>query len=151
MSRWKKFWALSAAEKKIFLTSLYGLPIVYLRLRLFGFKHYLASLQRITLAESHPEIDSLPYAAQTSYLVNGAARLLFRREACLERSIMLWSMLRRQGIEGDLKIGVATENKSIRAHAWVEIDGDPINEKPWLSEQFAVFNSSFISDYRDFS
>ena len=150
MSRLKKFWALSGAEKITFMVALCGLPGVYLNLRRFGFKNYLARLQHVPLAATPPDIDTSSVPAQISYLVNGAARLLFRREACLERSILLWSLLRRRGIESELKIGVATGDSGMRAHAWVEIDGEPINEQPKINEKFAAFNSSFTGDFRDF-
>lgn len=150
MSRLKKFLTLSAAEKKIFLKAVFGLPIVSLKLRLFGFKNYLSRLQQTPLAAPHSETDPSTYPDQASRMVNAAARLVFGREACLERSIMLWSLLRRRGIESELKIGVATEDSGMRAHAWVEIDGEPINEKPQLNDKFTSFNSSFTVEYRDF-
>ena len=151
MSRFKKFLALSGADKITFVVAVCGLPGVYLNLRRFGFKNYLARLQHIPLAEIPPDIETSSVPAQISYLVNAAARLLFRREACLERSILLWSLLRRRGIESELKIGVANEDSSMRAHAWVEIDGAPINEQPQLREQFTAFDSAFTREYRDFS
>ena len=151
MTRFKKFWALSGADKMTLMVAFCGLPGVYLNLRRFGFKNYLARLQHIPLAEIPPDIETSSVPAQISYLVNAAARLLFRREACLERSILLWLLLRRRGIESELKIGVANEDSSMRAHAWVEIDGDPINEQPQLREQFTAFDSSFTGEYRDFS
>ena len=151
MSRLKKFLALSGIEKRIFFKALCGLPLVHLRLRLLGFKKYLAQLQRIPLATIHPEIDPSTYPAHTSYLVNAAARLLFRREACLERSIMLWSMLRRKGIESELKIGVAKAHQELQAHAWVEIDDTAINEPRDAHQRFTAFDCSLTPEYRDFS
>lgn len=151
MSRFKKFLALSVTEKKIFLAALCSLPMVFLKLRLFGFKGTLSRLQQIPVAVHFSDIEPAAHPAQISYLVNGAARLLFRREACLERSIMLWSVLRRKGIESELKIGVATEDSTMRAHAWVEIDGEPINEQPLISQNFSAFNSSLTADYNDYS
>ena len=150
MSRLQKFWSLSGAEKKIFFKAMCGLPLVHLRLRLLGFKKYLTQLQRIPLPAIHPEIDST-YPAHTSYLINAAARLVFRRAACLERSIMLWTLLRKKGIESELKIGVAKANKELQAHAWVEIDGTAINEPHDSHQRFTAFDSSFTPEYRDFS
>ena len=151
MTRFKKFWALSGADKITFMVALCGLPGVYLNLRRFGFKNYLARLQHIPLAAMPPDIETSSVPAQISYLVNSAARLLFRREACLERSILLWSLLRRRGIESELKIGVAAEDGTMRAHAWVEIDGEAVNEQPLVNEKFAAFDSTFTAEYRDFS
>ena len=151
MSRFKKFLVLSGADKITFMVALCGLPGVYLNLRRFGFKNYLARLQHIPLAAVPPDIETSSVPAQISYLVNSAARLLFRREACLERSILLWSLLRRRGIESELKIGVVTEDSTMRAHAWIEIDGEPINEPPDTNQRFTAFESSFTPDYSDFS
>ena len=66
MSRLKKILALSGAEKRTFLAALWGLPIVYLRLRLFGFKNYLSRLQRTPLATTQLEIDHLTYPTLVS-------------------------------------------------------------------------------------
>lgn len=151
MSRVKKFLELSGADKRTFLAALYGLPKVDVQLRLYGFEKTLAKLQRIPLAPEDKASDPATYPTRTSLLVNAAARFLFRREACLQRSLMLWFLLRKKGIESELKIGVATEDQKLQAHAWLEIDGAAVNESPHIHEQFNSFTSSFITDYRNFS
>ena len=151
MSRWNKFWVLPVSEKKIFMAALFGLPIIHLRLRLWGFKNYIARMQGIPLTTSHPKIHPLNCHAPTSYLANTAARLLFEPGDCWERSIMLCTLLRRNGLESKVKIGVAKANKEFYAHASVEIDGTAINVPPHSNQRFTTFDSSFTPEYRDFA
>lgn len=47
---------------------------------------------------------------------------------CLPRSLALQALLRRQGIEAELRIGVRREAGELRAHAWVEQAGAPVGE-----------------------
>ncbi len=42
---------------------------------------------------------------------------------CLERSLTLWWMLRRQGIPSEIHFGGRLEDDVLEAHAWLEVDG----------------------------
>jgi hypothetical protein len=44
---------------------------------------------------------------------------------CLVRSLVYLSLLSRRGIEGTLVIGARTEPE-FAAHAWVEVEGEPM-------------------------
>ncbi|HOS92053.1 MAG TPA: lasso peptide biosynthesis B2 protein [Armatimonadota bacterium] len=49
-----------------------------------------------------------------------------RRRNCLTRSLMLYRMLRRRGVEVELRIGVRREGaEGIAGHAWLLLDGSP--------------------------
>lgn len=48
------------------------------------------------------------------------------RAECLEQSLALLVLLRRRGLDAELRIGV--ERLPFTAHAWVEHAGRPINE-----------------------
>ena len=71
-------------------------------------------------------------------LIRGAASLHPLPVACLERSIVLRQMLRRRGVEAELKIGVRREGEKVRAHAWLEHDGRPVGEPEEVEERFAT-------------
>jgi hypothetical protein len=47
---------------------------------------------------------------------------------CLSRSLVLWTMLRRQGIDGEIVIGVRPGGAPLDAHAWVERHGRAIDD-----------------------
>jgi hypothetical protein len=48
---------------------------------------------------------------------------------CLPRSLTLWWLLRRRGIESELRLGVRKDGDSIVAHAWVECEGEVVGDK----------------------
>lgn len=62
-----------------------------------------------------------------------------RRALCLEQSLALFIVLRRRGIRAELKLGV--QPRPFFAHAWVEVDGQPVNEAEDLPLNFATFAS----------
>jgi hypothetical protein len=68
-------------------------------------------------------------AAQLGRSTMWVARRLPFHCNCLVQSVALISMLRRRGIDADLKVGVCQDQKGehgIAAHAWVEFDGNVI-------------------------
>ncbi len=61
------------------------------------------------------------------------------RALCLEQSLTLWLLLRRRGIDADLRLGV--QPYPFGAHAWVEHRGEPVNEDPELVRSFTILPS----------
>ena len=55
---------------------------------------------------------------------------------CLERSLTSQRMLRKRGIDAELKIGVQKQGPELEAHAWLEIDGRPVAEPEGVSQRF---------------
>lgn len=55
---------------------------------------------------------------------------------CLQRSAVLVRMLRKRGILASLVIGA--QKLPFKAHAWVEVDGQVINDRLVLRETFLV-------------
>jgi hypothetical protein len=51
-------------------------------------------------------------------------------------SVVLRALLRHDGIEGELRIGVRSEPSGLAAHAWVEVDGLPVNDAPGIADVF---------------
>jgi hypothetical protein len=75
-------------------------------------------------------------ATQIAQAVDLAAVLYFRQVLCLQRSAATACLLKRQGFAAQLVIGV--QQMPFYAHAWVELDGVVINDKPYMSEIYAV-------------
>lgn len=55
---------------------------------------------------------------------------------CLQRSAVTTCLLRRQGVDAAMVIGV--QQVPFRAHAWVEVDGKVVNDKPYMRETYSV-------------
>ncbi|HUP25882.1 MAG TPA: lasso peptide biosynthesis B2 protein [Thermoanaerobaculia bacterium] len=78
---------------------------------------------------------SLEAAEQLASLIVAAGRLVGAR--CLERAVLLQTILRRHGAPANLRIGVRRNAGELQAHAWVELQGVPLAEPPTVRERFA--------------
>ena len=83
---------------------------------------------------------SQPEAAALGVAVNRAANHVLGPATCLTRSLLLRWLLRRYGTPSDLRIGVRFEEGELAAHAWVEKDGIPLNDRPELVARYAAFD-----------
>lgn len=52
------------------------------------------------------------------------------KETCLNRSVILYTMLRQHGYHPRLHIGVSGTDQRFTAHAWVSLDGQPLGDTP---------------------
>ena len=61
----------------------------------------------------------------------------YRKEVlCLQRSAATTCLLRRHGVPAQLVIGA--QQIPFKAHAWVEVDGRVVNDKPYMREMYQV-------------
>jgi hypothetical protein len=60
---------------------------------------------------------------------------------CLARSLALHWWLRSEDLPSDLRIGVAKQGAALLAHAWVELGGSPVNERPAEVASFTPLTS----------
>jgi hypothetical protein len=67
-----------------------------------------------------------------------ASALYFKRVPCLQRSAATTILLRRHGSPAELVIGA--QLLPFRSHAWVEIGGQVVNDKPYLRQIFQVMD-----------
>ena len=65
--------------------------------------------------------------------------------SCLDRSVLMWFVMRQHGLDGDLRIGVRREvggngsADAVVAHAWVEHFGSVVNDASDVAADYAVF------------
>ena len=130
--------ALPVREQKVLLASLALLPLFWLGLRLAGLQRFQAWLDRSSVARRAPLTSA--EAAALGVAVNRAANHILGPASCLTRSLLLRWLLRRFGTASDLRIGVCFEQGKLVAHAWVEIDGIPMNDRPEAVARFAAFD-----------
>jgi hypothetical protein len=60
----------------------------------------------------------------------------FKRVLCLQRSAAMAILLRRHGWSAEMVIGA--QLLPFHSHAWVEINGQVVNDKPYIAEIFQV-------------
>jgi len=133
-----KFNTLSWPEKRIFLAAMMRLPFVSIGLHHMGLLRFQAWLQRKPLIVAGKL--TREEMMQLGALINLAARHVPFPATCLTRSLLLCWLLRRKGVEAQLRIGVRLTHGDLEAHAWVEHAGTPINDRQDVSEQYAPFS-----------
>jgi len=57
---------------------------------------------------------------------------------CLQRSAATSCLLKRYGVHAELVIGA--QQLPFKAHAWVEVDGHVVNDKPYTPEMYVVLD-----------
>jgi hypothetical protein len=67
------------------------------------------------------------------------ACIWYRKEVlCLQRSAATACLLRRHGVPAEMIIG--SQAMPFRAHAWVEVAGRVVNDKPYMPEVYQVLD-----------
>lgn len=143
--RLRRFSNLPAPARGLFLRAAVLLPWVALRLRLHGFQATRDLLQnsKCALRTDLNPTEVAERATLTSRMVRAAARHGFGNPSCLEESLVLMHLLRRQGIASQLRIGVKKNVPKFEAHAWVERDSEALNEIEALHDHYAPFDAEF--------
>jgi hypothetical protein len=62
----------------------------------------------------------------------------WKEALCLQRSAAATSLLKQHGIAAELVIGA--QQMPFKAHAWVEVCGRVVNDKPYMSEMYQVLD-----------
>ena len=57
---------------------------------------------------------------------------------CLQRSAATACLLKQYGVAAQMMIGA--QQMPFKAHAWVEVDGRVVNDKPYMREIYAVLD-----------
>lgn len=141
--KWQQFRRLPRADQWLLLQAVMVLPLVSLMLRLGGFKRTQALLGRFSprsLSPQTPSPEITRKARHTARLVRLATRYGLVRANCLQHSLTLWWLLRRQHIDSQLRIGVRKNGTLLEAHAWIEFARQVLNDSPNIDVQFAPFS-----------
>jgi hypothetical protein len=112
------------------------LVAIKLGLRIGGFRRTLAFLQRRSI-KSHRLLGATVSVDNIANRVAVASAFFPGRARCLEQSLLLYVLLRRHGASATIRLGIQPHRR--RAHAWVEVDGHPVNERSELLRKLIVF------------
>jgi len=130
MQRFRRFRRLSGFERAVVLEAVITLPVVWLAVRLLGFRICRAAFEEPARAARNSrflETDTLNIAKRIARLEAVTAANLFFRTSCLEQSLVLCRLLRRRGVNATLRIGARKEADRFEAHAWVEVAGNVVD------------------------
>jgi hypothetical protein len=128
---WGRYRRLFGADGFALVEALARLIVVDARLRRGGFRHVIERAQR--QAAPSPIVShtgDVVRARRYAGLLRSAARAPFPRARCLHQSLALYLWLRDEGVASELRIGVRKDGGALRAHAWVEVGGQVVNDRP---------------------
>ena len=119
--------------------SLIGLEAYW---KLIQFDFYLA---RGNFAALYDKVRNYPIGQQPASpdavaricaVIDVACIWYWKEALCLQRSAATACLLKRYGVPAQLVIGA--QQMPFRAHAWVEVDGRVVNDKPYVPEMYAA-------------
>ena len=84
-------------------------------------------------------MEPIPSAAKRICDAVDMACIWYWKEAlCLQRSSATACLLKTYGVQAQMVIGA--QQMPFRAHAWVEVDGRVVNDKPYTPEMYGVLD-----------
>jgi hypothetical protein len=114
----------------------YGRLILFdLYLARGNFKALYQKVRNYPLARRSPAPDAVE---RVCYAVDLACIWYWKEVLCLQRSAATACLLKQYGVPAQLVIGV--QQIPFKAHAWVEVDGRVVNDKPYTPEMYAVLD-----------
>ena len=147
--RLRRWLALPARERGTFLL-LCGLqPAISLALRMFGYKRTRAWLERHSRikATEPATAAALSDAQRLAELARIAGRHGPMETTCLRQGLAVYWLLRRRGLQPDLKLGVGRlGNAAPDMHAWVELDGHALAQPELRHAAFSTRDASKQAD-----
>lgn len=136
--RWNGWRSLNWAERGQLLLISLGLPLIHGAIAIVGYQRTQHWLQRRSI---HPAAhvaspSDLESAQRLAHLISIAGRHGPISATCLRQSLLLYGLLRRRGLQPDLRLGVRKQAEAIDAHAWVELEGQALAPTPIQHQAF---------------
>lgn len=150
LEKWRRFRKRLPADRALILRAALVLPLTEIGLRALGFRRCKQLLEKLSLPAA--PLLTLPLALQhqTALRVLRAVRSAElhgpAHPNCLERSLTLWWLLRRAGVEGELHIGARKQGARFEAHAWVELNGQVLNDGAEVHAHYARFDAPLAAE-----
>jgi hypothetical protein len=113
-------------------------------LKLIHFDLYLARGNFAALCDKVREypigkrVPALDAVERICSAIDMACIWYWKEALCLQRSAATACLLKKYGVPAQLVIGA--QQIPFKAHAWVEVDGRVVNDKPYTPEMYAVLD-----------
>ena len=148
MSSFRKLRQLSANERSLLTQALILLPLTFCGVYALGVSRwcrFLGQLASLPIAlnrnSSHADTEAIAEAQAIARIVKIAAEQGIYQAKCLQQTLVLWCLLRRNHIESDIRFGARKAGGELQAHAWVEVSGIALNEDSDVCVHFSPLKS----------
>lgn len=141
--RIQRFRRLERDAQLLFVSASLLLPAISMALWIRGFRFTQRILQRLSPVSPHRVAGAR--TELVARMVRAASSHAFLKTTCLEESLLLWFLLRKRGIASEVRIGARKVGSGFEAHAWVECEGQPVNELEGIHQHYATFDQPICS------
>ena len=145
LEKWRRFRKRPPEDRTLILRAALILPLTEVGLRLLGFRRWKELIEKFTLPANHAQTFPSDLQREIALRAMRAVRSIElhgpTNPNCLERSMTLWWLLRREGVAGELHIGARKEGEQLKAHAWVELGGQVLNDSADVHQHYARFDA----------
>jgi len=135
LSRFRKLQQLSASERRLLIQALVLLPLTFCGVYVLGVSRWHRFLAQLASFGNTPnrtlviaDVETAMQAQAIARMVKIAAEKGIYEARCLQQTLVLWCLLRRNQIESEIRFGARKKEKELQAHAWVEVSGVALNE-----------------------
>ncbi len=129
--------------KLLTLAALLVLVVSDFLLRLMSFSELYNLVKRWPVGEQGESVDVIP---KTCEAVTRAITWYPWRAMCLQRSVVTTCLIRSRGIPAELVIGC--QKLPFMAHAWVEVEGEVVNDTPRVKKIHKVLDRCSVVNLR---
>ncbi len=129
-----RFASLSPRRRRLVLGGLAHVLAVRLGLTVLPFARVRVVIER---RGARPSAAARVSVDELAWSVSAVSRYV-PRATCLTQALALEALLRKQGYEAELRIGVAKEDGDLKAHAWLEREGKILIGESGASEFTAL-------------
>jgi hypothetical protein len=128
------------------------LPLTQVRLCLFGFRRRKELIEKVSPPSNIPQSSPEDLQRKMALRIVRAVRSVDlhgpTNSNCLERSMVLSWLLRRDAFEGELHISACIKGGRFEAHAGVELGGEVLNNGAEAHRHYARFDSPIAETER---
>jgi|SRR5882672_5071708 len=143
--KWRRYRKLSREDRGLVLRGMVLLSLTMLGLRTMSFRRCKDLILKFSSKASSPrciesdrqmEVRAKIVSAMNAVVLNGPWR-----PNCLERSLALLWLFQLNSVECELHIGGRKSQGRFEAHAWVEWDGQVLNDSTDVHKHYARFDA----------
>lgn len=145
---WRGWWQLSRTQRRAWRTAWILFWWIPLALRLLGYQRLLSLLRRLAGCSNFFWRTRHPLSAGELADQMGSAAIWHPlHPSCLPRSLVLWYLLQRENMDGQIRFGARMIDGRLDAHAWVEFAGVSLDYLP--PESYASFEPAVTQHRQD--
>ena len=141
----QSFKSLSRDLKVASIFILLTIPLIELSLRSLGFNQTFQFVQRYRIIpKNFTKLNRDEHVTKISMHFSSLVQYGRFSGRCLSQSLALWWWLHHLEIPSVVRFGHRVVSNDLMGHAWVEIEGTPLNEKSNISLKFMPFSKGII-------